>query len=145
MMEAIRSSESSVLTRATQPRIAEDGILHSHRRENLKSYNYAKSGIDSSCLRPRGGCDRLVKYLPFSKIKGERILAMYFLFSDVTVIFQRTRPVRIQFYAVWWSPKLVDSTEHLSASGWAAGVSFHTELYWSLSRPKIRTSTEMFT
>jgi hypothetical protein len=35
MMEAIRSSETSVLTRATWLHILEDGILHSHRRENL--------------------------------------------------------------------------------------------------------------
>jgi hypothetical protein len=38
MMEAIRSSETSVLTRATWRRIPNDGILYSHRRENLKSY-----------------------------------------------------------------------------------------------------------
>jgi hypothetical protein len=38
MMEAICSSESSVLTRAKRRNISEDGILHSHRRENLKSY-----------------------------------------------------------------------------------------------------------
>jgi hypothetical protein len=35
MMEALSSSETSVLTRHNIP---EDAILHSHRRENLKSY-----------------------------------------------------------------------------------------------------------
>jgi hypothetical protein len=36
--EPICSYETTVLTRATRCTISEDGILHSHRRENLKSY-----------------------------------------------------------------------------------------------------------
>jgi hypothetical protein len=39
-MEAIRSSESSVQPRSTRRHIPEDGILHSHCRENLKSYRF---------------------------------------------------------------------------------------------------------
>jgi hypothetical protein len=40
-MEAIRSSETSVQsTTSTRRHTPEGGILHSHRRENLKSYNF---------------------------------------------------------------------------------------------------------
>jgi hypothetical protein len=38
MMEAVGSSETSVLIRTTRRHIPEDDILHSHSRENLKSY-----------------------------------------------------------------------------------------------------------
>jgi hypothetical protein len=38
MMKAIYSSESSVYTRSTRPYTSKNGILHSRRRENLKSF-----------------------------------------------------------------------------------------------------------
>jgi hypothetical protein len=37
-MDELCSSKTSVLTRATLRNNPEDTILHSHRRENLKSY-----------------------------------------------------------------------------------------------------------
>jgi hypothetical protein len=38
MKESLRSSKTFVLTRGTGRKIPEDTILHSHHRENLKSY-----------------------------------------------------------------------------------------------------------
>jgi hypothetical protein len=42
MMEAIKSSETSVPIRTTLRNIPGDGILHSHRHENLKSCTVRK-------------------------------------------------------------------------------------------------------
>jgi beta-lactamase regulating signal transducer with metallopeptidase domain len=46
MLESMISSKASTLTTVTPRHITEDGILHSHRPENLKSY-IALIGLDS--------------------------------------------------------------------------------------------------
>jgi hypothetical protein len=52
-MEAIRSSETSVYTISTRHHIPEHGILHSHRRENLKSYTLTSIGKGTEPLASR--------------------------------------------------------------------------------------------
>jgi hypothetical protein len=48
LMEALCSSEMSVLTRATRRTIPEYDILHSHRHENLKTYMLLNACVKAS-------------------------------------------------------------------------------------------------
>jgi hypothetical protein len=50
MMEAIHSSETSVLATATWRNIPEDGILHSYCRENL-NLTSQKSAVEDTTWR----------------------------------------------------------------------------------------------
>jgi hypothetical protein len=45
MLEALHSSETLVLTKTTWCNIPDDGILHSHRSENLKSYIISRTRL----------------------------------------------------------------------------------------------------
>jgi hypothetical protein len=49
-IEATRSSETLVHTRSTRSHIPEDGILYSHRRENLGSYNTKQHDVSETDL-----------------------------------------------------------------------------------------------
>jgi hypothetical protein len=59
MKEALGSSETSALTTATGRNIPEDTILHSHRRENLKS------NMDNLYL-----CARIVDFVVVSRVSA---------------------------------------------------------------------------
>jgi hypothetical protein len=63
MMEAVYFSETSVLTRSTWHHIPEDGILYSHRRENLRSYT-------SSCFRETNAAERCIYSIFFTVTPG---------------------------------------------------------------------------
>jgi hypothetical protein len=71
MMETIHSSETSVLIRATRRHIPEDGILRSHRRENIKSYE-SRIALQLKC-RYIEACQAVALYVHIFSAVGQAI------------------------------------------------------------------------
>jgi hypothetical protein len=75
-MEAIRSSETSVHTRSTRRYIPENGILHSHRCQNLKSYLLGKFAnlCYNRFIQPNSLCnyEAVLKYLHLKTLNFKR-------------------------------------------------------------------------
>jgi hypothetical protein len=101
MKEALGSSETSVLTRATRRNFPEDDILHSHRRENLKSDKFliTSSGQVVSRRFPTAAVGVRARFKPWGSMADRMTLnqvsSEYFGFpcqSSIQLIAQQSSP-----------------------------------------------------
>jgi hypothetical protein len=113
MKESLSSSETSVLTRATRRNIPEDTILHSHRRENLKSYIM----IQLFVVFPSHFPDNSQKPLHVSKhFSSETNLYRKYVFKYVvdSVIVAKTSPLLISVLGLVMSSRGRKQTNYVT-------------------------------